>query len=290
MRVLVALGFLLVALPASAQPRWFEGKARALPLGLSATRDAPVFELAYGPRAYGSLGLAPAIFETGGLRLGFSGVFAWESDDESHLNSLVYRDLETLSLAVARDDVFANGSTFELTSLLGHEGAHQDRDAVIDGYRSTDIPFGAGGWYLGLDVGLRLRPTSRFSLVSRLGERVYVNAFPLWVGQREVSDHATDALGEGTIHAPFVALEARHRTTRSFHTLVSLWGETFVAHDDSARDAVLVRALVGGILPGKTWDFVPFLSGEAGNGKGFFVNRRELRLSLGVRLDLGGDE
>lgn len=283
-----------VAAPAAAESAWFEPNARAVPLGLSATRDAPVFEIAYGPRAYGSLGIAPAIFTSGkkndALRLGFSGVFSWESDDESHLGSLLYRDLETLSLSVARPDAFATGSTLELTTLVGHEGAHADRDAVIDGYRTTDIPFGAGGWFLGLDVALRLRPSQRFSLVSRLGERLYLNAFPLWVGEREVSDHVADALGEGTIHAPFFALEMRHRTTRSVHAIASVWGEALVAHDDSARDAVLVRGLLGAAMPGKTWEFVPFLSGEAGNGKGYFVNRRELRLSLGIRLVLGGGE
>jgi hypothetical protein len=292
---LVCIGLVTcAAAPAMAETTWFERDARAVPLGLSASRDAPVFELAYGPRAYGSLGIAPAIVRSGkkndGLRLGFSGVFAWESDDESGAHSLLYRDLETLSLALAKPDVFAPGSTFELTTLLGHEGAHADRDAVLDGYRTSDIPFGAGGWFLGIDLGLRLRPSQRFSFVSRLGERLYVNAFPLWVGEREISDRAASALGEGTIHAPFFALEVRHRTTRSVHAVVSVWGEAFVAHDDSARDAVLLRALLGAAIPGKTWEFVPFLSGEAGNGKGYFVNRRELRTSLGLRLVLGGGE
>lgn len=291
MRVLSAMAF-VVCVAAPARAEWFDGAARALPLDLSASRDAPVFEIAYGPRAYGSFGIAPAILSSGGKEsgscLGFSAALTWESDGQSTLGPLLTRDLETLSLASATRDVLMDGSTFELVTSIGHEGAHQDRAAVIDGYRTTDIPFGAGGWFLGVDVALRLRPSRRLTLTSRLGERIFVNAFPLWVGEREVSDHVADALGEGTIHAPFFALEARHRTSRSWHALASVWGETFVAHDDSARDAVLVRALVGAASPVKIGEFVPFLSGEAGNGKGFFVNRRELRLSLGVRLVLFG--
>jgi hypothetical protein len=211
-------------------------------------------------------------------------VFSWEADDTSSVSSLLYRDLETLSLAAAIPDLVAPRSTFELSFLFGHEGAHQDRDAKIDAYRTTDIPFGAGGWFVGLDVALRLSPSSRLSFVSRLGEHIYLNAFPLWAGEREASNYVAGAMGEGLIHAPFAAIELRYRATRSVQPVLSLHGEAGVAHDDSARDAVLGRALVGAALPGKAFELVPFFAGDAGNGKGFFVNRRELRLSFGVRL------
>lgn len=287
MRWRLALALVTLAGSAHAETSWFERDARAIPLSLSASRDAPVFEIAYGPRAYGSLGFAPAIValrRKSELRLGFSGVFSWESDSTSSLSSLLYRDLETLSLAAAIPDWLAPDSTFELTSLLGHEGAHQDRDAKIDAYRTTDIPFGAGGWFVGLDVALRLRPSSRVSFVSRVGERIYLNAFPLWAGEREASNYVADLMGEGLIHAPFAAIELRYRATRAVQPVLSLHGEAMVAHDDSARDAVLGRALLGVGFPGQSLELVPFLAGDAGNGKGFFVNRRELRLSLGVRL------
>ncbi|MFO0568436.1 MAG: hypothetical protein U0263_22430 [Polyangiaceae bacterium] len=286
-RVLVALALLCSCSLARAETHFLESHARALPLSWSASRDAPITELAYGPRAYGSFGVAPAIvtFSSGSeLRVGVSAAFAWEASDSSGFSALLHRDLEALTLAVALHDVFAARDTFELTTSIGHEGSHASLAAPTEPYRPTDIPFGAGGSHLGMDLALRLWPSNRLSLVSRLGERVYVNAFPLWVGAREESDHVADALSEGVIHAPFAALELRQRTTRGFQPLVSVFGEAQLAHDDSARDAVLVRALVGAALPGAGFELVPFVAGDAGNGKGLLVNRRELRLSAGLRL------
>lgn len=263
---------LSLASAAQAETRWLDGSARAIAESQSASRDAPVTELAYGPRAYGSFAGSLAVVRSGATRLGLSGGLFFESDDGSGFSPDYYRDVESLSLAFLLGEL-------ELAASLGHEGSHHDRGATLDPYRTTDIPFGAGGQWLGVDLAWRLEPHPRVRVVSRLGDRFHTNAFPLWVGDREVSDHVADALGEGLIHAPFADLELR-----SGRALVSVHAEALVAHDDSARDAVLVRGLVGFALRGRRLELVPFLAGDAGNGEGYFVNRRELRLALGLRL------
>ncbi len=277
---------LCVSSSAAAETRYFVSEGRAIPTTSSASRDAPVVEYAYGPRAYGSLGLAPGLLASDGFHLGISGLFAWENDDSSSVlpKGLLFRDVESLSAS------FDWPETWELTLCLGHEGAHQERGASVDPYRTTDIPFGAGGFFVGEELALELWPSSDVRFVSRVGERIFLNAFPLWVGQREASDHVADLLGEGLIHAPFAAIELRYRATPSIQPLASVVGEALVAHDDSARDGVLVRSIVGAAFPGRDWELVPFVSTEAGNGKGLFVNRRELRLSVGVRVAPRGGE
>jgi hypothetical protein len=288
-----------LALPAAADSEFLPGAARELSSADSASRDAPVFELAHGRRAYGSLGMAPGILAVrrgdGAFRLGLSALFAWENDGGASLlpRALLWREREALSLALGRRGVFGSGSLLEIAAELGHEGAHTEPGAALDAWRSYDIPFGAGGFFFAPDVALRMPAAPQLELVSRLGDRMYVNAFPRAVGAREASDYAADFLGEGLMHAPFADLVFRWRLSETAQPLFAVHGEVLVPHDDSARSGVRSRALLGLALPGRAGELVPFLAGEAGNGWGYFVNRRELQLSLGVRFVLeprGGEK
>ena len=62
---------------------WLPGPARAIPRSTSASRDTPVFELAYGPRAQGSIGAEPGLLELRGpgaaLRFGMYAMIALEN-------------------------------------------------------------------------------------------------------------------------------------------------------------------------------------------------------------------
>jgi hypothetical protein len=292
----LALAFALFGAAGSlrAETRFLPGAARELSLRDSATRDAPVIEYAHGRRAYGSLGVAPGIVSFSGgaseLTIGLSLLFAWEDDAPKWVlpRSLLWRDREALSFALALPKAshaaFGRGALAEIGVELGHEGAHRDPGASVDPWRSTDIAFGAGGYFIAPDVALRLPAGARFTLTSRLGDRIYANALPRMVGVREASDVVADYLGEGLLHAPFFGLDFVGRARSGPSPVLSLWGEALVAHDDNARDGVRSRLLAGVALRGRAGELLPYAAIDAGNGYGYFVNRRELQFSLGVRL------
>ena len=132
-------------------------------------------------------------------------------------------------------------------------------------------------------MALRQRPSSRLELTARLGDRVFINAFPDWAGEREASNYVADALGEGLSQAPFAELGSRLALTDSLGAVLSGFGETLVPHDDSAKPGVRLRVLGACAIRGQLGELWPLTYFEAGNGHGAFVNRRELTLGLGVR-------
>lgn len=271
---------------------WFPGAARELSLSRSASRDAPVTGIAFGPRLELGLGLELGVvrfpFGSGSVVLGGSALVQAEGthDGSPTLRGAVWRDLQTLSAAFVRTHGDERAPTVvEIALALGHEGAHaQDGRTPIDPYRTSDIPFGAGGWFFAPDAALSLPVGGRVRFIARIGERFYFNVFPALVGEREASNYVADMLGEGLLHAPWAELGVRWRWTDRMAPSAALSGQALVAHDDVAKDGFRLRLLCGVALPGRAGELTPFVAGELGNGVGLLVNRRELRLAVGVRL------
>lgn len=292
--LLVLCALAVLPVPAAATPLWMPGAARALTRSSSASRQVAVTEYAYGPRAHASVGGEVGLLELRGqrtaLRLGALGMFA--VDDGSSRSVLpqteLYRDLEGISAALALPragaTLFGKGALLELGLVVVHEGAHAASGyAVPDPYRTTDIPFGGGGWFLGPDVALRVGCGSRCTLVTRFQDRIFMNALPLAVGQRAASDVVADFLAEGLVQAPGAELTLRWRLGDLVRPTLSVFGEELYSHDSSAGNGVFARVMAGPALQGRAGELWPFVSFDAGNGPGLLINRREVRLAVGVR-------
>lgn len=197
-RKLVLLAALAWAVPARAE--WLPAQGRSFSRATSASRDAPVLELAYGPRSYGSIGLEPALYAhrsgRGRFVVGFSALLAFENEDTTPVvpDQPLWRDVAGAFVAHAFGDL-------EIAGFLGHEASFAV-DRPPDAYRPTDIPFGGGGWFVAPDIALRSGVTASVELTSRLGDRLYTNFFPALVGQREESDYVADFLREGSSQMP----------------------------------------------------------------------------------------
>ena len=288
----LAVGLLLV--PARAQADWLPGPSHAISVADSASPDAPVTGYAYGPRAQASLGGDLALFSVPAraytFRLGGSALLAFE-DAQRHVPvpGETVRNAFELSAAWALTSfsrrALGPSKELELSLSLGHRSALPMTDfALGDRYHSDDVPFGAGGNYLGVDLAFRAPLGARFSETSRLGVRAYSNAFPRLVRARVVSDQAADSLHEGAEYQAWFELGVRYHAANWTEPLARLYVELIEPHDDSAKPLFLARLLVGSALPGRNFELTPFTAFEAGHGPGILVNRTELRWSGGIRL------
>jgi len=61
------------------------------------------------------------------------------------------------------------------------------------------------------------------------------------------------------------------------------YGEWLFARGERARDGYFVRAIGGLSFPGPQGEFLVWVARDSGNGKGLLVNRREQRVSVGIR-------
>ena len=287
------LCFALSLSSATARADWLPARARAVSRSESASRDAPVVELAYGPRAYGGVGLEPALYAHRGAQgrfaTGVSALLAFENRDPSSPlpEQPLWRDVAGAWLSFAWPETPAPGAVLEVAALVGHAGS-SSADVSPDAYRPSDVPFGGGGWFVAPDVAVRLPVAADVALSSRIGDRVDANAGLDLVGADEASDFAADYLREGASQQFFAELILSWKYSAVVRPLLAIHGEAVVPHDDSAVARVLARGLAGVGFAGRNGVLTPFVSGEAGSGKGLFINRQELRLSLGVRLTLGG--
>jgi hypothetical protein len=109
---------------------WLPGGARVIPRTSSASRDTPVLEYAYGPRAQGSLGGEFGFLEQrwplAALRLGMYGMITLENDQEKIVFPREYwRGHAGVSLAVASEALgrqwFGPGAVMEFAIVIGHE-------------------------------------------------------------------------------------------------------------------------------------------------------------------------
>ena len=284
---------------AQAAPDWLPTDGRALPLAATASRDAPVTELAYGPRAQLSVGHAlpllrwpgePAVQLTATARAALEDAAdpALLPDELARFQGGLRATFTWAGADLAR--VFGPGSAVELGLELGLERA---RELIADPasraplpFPADGIPFGAGGLWLGFDLSWRLPLAPRWTLTARLGDRVFTNAFPALVGLIAESQAVASSLGEGLAHAPSLMAGLRWEASAELAPTLMVTLEGLLPHDDSASASHRLRAVLGLGLPGAAGELLPFVAVEHGAGYGLLVNRHELRLALGVRLAL----
>jgi hypothetical protein len=273
---IVALA-LFASADAQAQPappsgfEWLPGAARAIARTDSASRDTPVFEYAYGPRAQASIGAEFGVFDARGSRLsgrfGVYGMVCLENgtSEEVFPPHELWRGLVGFSAALSSDWLarrwFGPGSRVEITLGAGHESDHEDDFRQTPGPR--DIPFGGGGDFLAPDLAVRLPLGARADVTVRLQERVYVRG--------------------ALAHAPGADLVLRVRPWPAVQPSLALFGEQIIADDAQARDTFFARALLSLGFTGTVGVLGPFASFDVGAGKGLLINRREARFSAGVR-------
>jgi hypothetical protein len=290
-RWLPVLSFMLLSEAAAAE--WLTAGSRTVTRGDSADPDAPVTGYAYGPRSRASVGVDVALLTlpqtSRTFRLGLIGLLAVEDADRKRaLPGEVGRSLFALGPSWAyREPVAAlpTGHELEWGLELGRRSAFTfDGFVLTDRYRTTDVPFGAGGWYLGIDGALRTPLGARASATTKLTLRSYTNAFPSLFGQTEASDHVASSLEEGALASAALELGVRFRLLPRAEPVVRLYADVIAPHDDSAKTLWLARALFGVALPGAHFELEPYVDVDAGRGQGLLVNRSQLRLGVGVRL------
>jgi hypothetical protein len=287
------LVLLLAPAPARADVVWLP-EPRAISRASSASRDTPVLEYAYGPRAQASIGVEAGVVAVGQrdvvTRYSLYAMVALENATETKFfppNEL-WRGLIGVSVAVELPRLAGSwlgpGTDLELALVVGHESDHETGNSVVDlgTPLQTTLPFGAGGDFVAPDLAVSL-PAGPLRFVVRLVDRIYFNAFPLLAGARTASDAIADDLHEGLANAAGADLIARWRLAPWFQPQLALYAEHLFARDPVVEDGGFFRAMLGAALPGKMGELVPFGSFDAGNGKGLLVERRELRLSFGVR-------
>jgi hypothetical protein len=267
--------------------------AQDLDHSLSASRDAPVFELAYGPRGQLSIGRAVAIWEGTRLALGISALAALE-DARAHtpfpteLGRLVIDVGLAWRLAEPAEQWFGVGGELVVRFALGMEHARKlggvEAELLLPQPQPGDIPFGGGGNWIAFELAGRVPVGDDFSLSIGLRERVFLNAWPLLVGDRAVSDDIANFLGEGLAHAPSLDLTLSWRATSTLRPLAAAFAEGLFPHDRSAQTSGFGRLLAGVAIASAGGEVIPFTSLDIGSGKGLLINRHELRLSLGVRF------
>jgi hypothetical protein len=274
---------------------WLPGPSRALSLADSASPDAPVTGYAYGPRAQVSLGGDWALLGARGrgsdVRLGGTALLVFEdAERRSLVPTQTLRTVFELSAAWAfpghAAGARASTRTFELALVLGRTAGESLAGYVLsDRHHADDVPFGAGGTYLGADAAFRAPLLPALTVTSRLCLRLFTNAFPDLVGQPEASDLVADSGHEGAEVASHFELALRWAASAGARPLLALYADSILPHDDSAKVLWLGRALLGVALPGRAFELTPFLGVEAGHGQGVLVNRTELRLGSGLRLN-----
>jgi hypothetical protein len=277
-----------------ARAEWLTTPSREISIGDSASPDAPVTSYAYGPRARASLGGDLAVLsvprERSIWRFGGMALIAFEDvDDHDPLPGEAVRSAWEASVAYAVEDfarsALGPGHTFEVALGLGRRSAYAVDGFVLDDpYQPDDVPFGAGGLYLGTDAALGSALGARFTTFARLGLRGYASGFADAAGTSEIGNFLADASQQGAKWQGSFELGLRFAAAPRLEPLARLYWEVIEPHDDSAKTLWLGRLLLGVGLPSEHWEASPFIDIEAGHGSGIAVNRTELRLGTGVRI------
>jgi hypothetical protein len=274
---------LMMLAPSTAHAEWLPRSARRIPRSLSASRDAPVFELAFGPRAQASIGGELGVLRGGETRAGILALAAFENDaTKGPIAQDHARGIVGVTFARATPGVFGPDTLLEWGVAIGYERiADTDRAGVPP----FGIAYGGGGAFVMPDVTWRLESLAApVIVVVRLQDRIAFNAFPRSFGARSASDVVGDHFREGLTHAAGADLVLRWKLGEHVQPNLSLFAEQLVNRDDGARNGTFVRAMLGPAFLGRAGEAMPFLSFDAGNGKGALVNQRELRFSVEIRL------
>ncbi|MFZ5890873.1 MAG: hypothetical protein ACOY0T_07475 [Myxococcota bacterium] len=276
----------------SARAEWLPGASHAISTADSASPDAPVSSIGFGPRARASLGFDRALLLLAGesnLRVGVQALVAVQDADAKRA---LPADFGRLAFDIGAAWSFESWSRrtlganklLELSLGFGRRSTFAMQGYVLpDTYRSDDVPFGAGGWYFGSDVALRARVARNFQVTTRIGARLFTNAFPDLIGASEASDVVADQLREGAKLQTHFELAARFTACTQIQPFASLYADVISPHDDSAKSLWLGRLLLGLGFPGRAGELAPFFDFEAGHGQGLLVNRNQIRVGGGIR-------
>ncbi|MBI5607739.1 MAG: hypothetical protein HY902_02545 [Deltaproteobacteria bacterium] len=252
----------------------------------SASRDTPAFELAYGPRSQASLGARLPIVQRGRRdRFAAFGVHALGAFENA--SDFIALPLEVLRAVYGMDGrwLWRRGpDTWALGLGWGREQARTLGEAVLpDRPRPSDIAFGGGGTWLATLAEWQHR-TPRWQSTVMLETRWHLAGLAArlpWTGP--VADVLGGMAGDGLAWAQSCGVVLRWRPGATWQPLVSVHGDLQVPVDEFARTGWFARALLAASRPSQLGETMPFISLDAGNGKGYLINRREIRLSLGVR-------
>ncbi len=249
---------------------WLPGAARTIPRTDSASRDAPVFEYAYGPAAYDTIGgeWGWLLVQGKGLsfHLGQYAMLPMENHDSRRLfpPGQLWRGMTGGSVSLSFDSLarswFGLDAAFEISVTVSHESDHGDLDHPP---KPSDIPKGGGGQAVCPDVAIRVPITNAFTLIARIQDRIYFHG--------------------ALVHAPGADLILRYALGRRLVPQIAIFGEGIFPRKDSARSGFLVRLMVGLVIPGRIGEATFFWAADYGSGKGLLINTVEFRMSGGIR-------
>ncbi len=252
----------------------------------SASRDTPAFELAYGPRSQASLGARLPIVARGRrdqlaiFDVHVVGAFENASD-------FVALPLEVFRAVYGADGrwVWRRGSdTWAIGLGWGREQARTLGEAVLpDRPQPSDIAFGGGGTWL-TTLAEWQRRTPRWQSTVMLETRWHLAGLAArlpWTGP--VADLLGGMVGDGLAFAQGGGAVLRWRPGATWQPLVAVHGDLQIPTDEFARTGWFARALLAASHPSQLGETMPFVALDAGNGRGYLINRREIRLSVGVR-------
>jgi hypothetical protein len=289
MRRAIAVSVLIALLPCLPEARadeLFPGAARAIPLGDSASRDAPVVELAYGPTLQASLGGEIGVVRRSrpqfDYRLSLSGLAAYELQTTAFPPPEFLRTIVGITAAFAFRAPVAMGGLFEVSIGLDGGWATTVGPTEMPGISPGNIPFGGGGVFLLPAVAWR-RDLGAWQLTARISERIDLPTLLLIFDQRTLADLIAGFIGDSYTNVPAADFVVRWRVTPRWQPLLSLHGEVLFPEDPTARTGWYVRAMLGLAITGLAGEVIPFTSADIGNGQGLLLNDREARFSVGVR-------
>lgn len=282
----VGLALVLAACSApGATTRWLPPPPLTVDLA-RASRDTPAFELAYGPRPQASLGGRLPLVQRG-ARSTYAVVDVHALGAFENASTFVAMPLELFRAVygVSGRWLWRDGrDSFALGLGWGREQARTLGQAVLpDRPAASDIAFGGGGTWLALLAEWQHR-APRWQLTVMLEDRLHLaGLIGMWPKAQVVGDVLGGMAGDGLRQAPNLDVVVRARPAAAWQPLLAAHADLQVPADEFARLGWYVRALVAAAHPSQHGETMPFVSFDAGNGKGYLINRREVRLSVGVR-------
>jgi hypothetical protein len=265
---------------------WLPAESRAIPLSDSASRDAPVIELAYGPTVQASLGGEKGLVHRSYLgldyRLSVYGLAAYELQTVAWPPPEFLRTLGGVTASFAVNAPASLGGILEISIGFGGEWATTVGPTEAPAAMPGDIPFGGGGLFLLPEIAWR-RDFGPWQLTARLSERIDLPGVLLVFGERALADVVADAVDDSFTNVPAAEVALRWTAMPGWQPLCSVHGDVLFPEDTSARTGWFVRGIVGLAITGVVGQLIPFLSADLGNGQGLLLNTREARFSAGVR-------
>ena len=264
---------------------WIPGNSREIARTSSASRDAPVSALVFAPRvrAMAAADFAFAKIDLGGgvaLRPGMAAFFELEHAEKGKKGALplpgqgngpmLWRGHYLVSLALSAERLakrwLGDRGAIEIAAMAGHESDHVTGASFDDVHGPGDILYGGGGEFVTFDVAVRAPLGASVDVWGRVANRRYLRG--------------------AILDAPGIEGGVRWRVDKVLQPLLSVFAERlFVDHGQNGADNGGFASLLAGVaVHGAMGELVPFVSLDAGNGKGLLINRRETNLTIGVRF------